>query len=125
MGFGQLHLVESDVTTYKQSMTRTSAGAEKWLDVHKWETMDTCIARMRLQGRRVLVTHFDENAIPITVRCDTVLCAARPSAGNLSKVNGQQVRLCSCALRMWLQDCMPAVMLLHQHAAACCHQVQA
>lgn len=81
LGFGQLHLVNSDVTAYKQSISRTSTGAEKWLDVHKWGAMDECVARMRLQGRRVLVTHFDDTAVPITVRApsalrDPCLCAA-------------------------------------------------
>lgn len=33
-----------------------------------WKDTAACIERMRRQGRQVLVTHLDDDAVPITVR---------------------------------------------------------
>lgn len=71
LGYGQLHIVETPNATYKQS-ARISKGTEKWLDVRRWTDMRECMQRMREQGRQVLVTHCNADAIPIAVRsaCD-------------------------------------------------------
>ena len=61
LGVGQLHIVERPNAQYKQS-SRISKGTEKWLDVHRWRRLDTCLERMRAQGRQILVTHCDASA---------------------------------------------------------------
>lgn len=67
LGYGQIHVINSSSGKYKQS-ARASQGAEKWLDVHVWMDIGACIEHARRQGRQILVTHFDDTAIPISVR---------------------------------------------------------
>lgn len=44
---------------------RTSQGAEKWLDLHQWETTGECVQYLKGEGRRILVTHLDEDSLSI------------------------------------------------------------
>jgi hypothetical protein len=66
LGYGQIHVIKSADGKYKQS-SRISQGAEKWLDVHVWSDTKACIDHAKRQGRQILVTHFDDRAIPISV----------------------------------------------------------
>lgn len=63
LGFQPFHVITGD-ETFKNSQ-RTSQGAEKWLDVYRWETAADCIAHLHDGGYRVVVTHLDETSVPI------------------------------------------------------------
>ena len=103
LGYGQLHIVDSKTSKYKQS-ARTSRGAEKWLDVHMWQDTAACIERMRQQGRQVLVTHLDADAVPITVRlspCTRAMPSCRNDCQCDVQKHGCKARTLRQACRMW------------------------
>jgi len=45
----------------KQSQ-RTTAGADKWVDLKRWKKTVDCITELKKQGRRLLVTHLSEKS---------------------------------------------------------------
>jgi tRNA (guanosine-2'-O-)-methyltransferase len=63
LGFHRFHIVEA-VGRFKKS-ARTTQGADKWLDITRWENADACVAGLRLAGYTIVVTHLSEDAIPI------------------------------------------------------------
>ena len=44
---------------------RTSRGAEKWLDVWRWDESDACADHLKEQGYAIVATHLGETAVPI------------------------------------------------------------
>ena len=63
MGLLSFHVILGDVR-YKTSK-RTTQGAEKWLDVYRWESPDACADHLQRHGYRLIATHLDA-ASPIT-----------------------------------------------------------
>jgi tRNA G18 (ribose-2'-O)-methylase SpoU len=45
--------------------TRTSKGAEKWLDVQQWKGTRNAVDYLRQCGYRILVTQLTDDAVPI------------------------------------------------------------
>ena len=66
MGFGAVHCINT-IKDYKQS-TRSSAGADKWLEVKVWEggTVEA-LSRIKAAGYQVVVTHLTKASVPIQV----------------------------------------------------------
>src|SRR5690606_35515254 len=62
LGFLPFHVVLGDVR-YKTS-SRTTQGAEKWLDVYRWQQPAECARLLRKQGYRLIAAHL-EDAVPI------------------------------------------------------------
>ncbi len=62
MGFGELHIVElSD--RFKES-ARVTKGADKWLDIHKWQYSSRCLSSLKARGYQVFATSLDtQNSI--------------------------------------------------------------
>jgi len=56
-GFQRFHAITRGVR-YKDS-ARTTQGAHKWLDVHRWDEPEACIAALHAGGYRVFVTSVD------------------------------------------------------------------
>jgi tRNA (guanosine-2'-O-)-methyltransferase len=63
MGFGQVHMIELG-EKFKESQ-RTTAGADKWLEVKKWKSTRACIDFLKGQGKKIVVTHLDATSVPI------------------------------------------------------------
>lgn len=63
LGFLEFHVVHRDVQ-YKTSK-RTTQGAEKWLDVFRWDTPAACAEDLRRRGFRLIATHLGD-ARPIS-----------------------------------------------------------
>ncbi len=64
LGFQPFHIITHDAV-YKHS-ARTSQGADKWLDVHLWERPAACVEYLRTHGYRIVATHLDDTAVPIS-----------------------------------------------------------
>src|SRR5690625_5304628 len=60
LGFFELHLVTGEAR-YKTS-PRTTTGAEKWLDVHAWDSPARCAVALKAAGYRILVYPLDTSA---------------------------------------------------------------
>lgn len=64
LGYQDVHVVESGAERYKHS-TRTSQGAEQWLDLYRWDAAAACVAHLKRAGRQVVATHLSDDAVPI------------------------------------------------------------
>jgi tRNA (guanosine-2'-O-)-methyltransferase len=64
LGFQQLHVIERGMP--HKSSARTSQGAEKWLDLNYWDDAAALARSLREDGYRILATHLDETAVPIS-----------------------------------------------------------
>lgn len=62
LGFQCVHIIETS-TKYKPA-NRVTQGAEKWLDIFRWKSVEECVKWLRGKGYRICVTAF-ENAKPI------------------------------------------------------------
>jgi tRNA (guanosine-2'-O-)-methyltransferase len=63
-GLGQVHLIELG-EKFKESQ-RTTAGADKWVEVKKWKSTKACIEALKSQGKQIVVTHLDSTSKPIS-----------------------------------------------------------
>lgn len=68
LGFQAFHVItheaHDDGVRYKTS-DRTTQGADKWLDVWRWETPQACVDHLRADGYRIVVTHLDDRSVSI------------------------------------------------------------
>ncbi len=62
-GFAQVHMIEKS-EKFKESQ-RTTAGADKWMEIQKWKTTKECVAELKKQGKQIVVTHLDATSVPI------------------------------------------------------------
>lgn len=62
-GFAQVHLIELG-EKFKESQ-RTTAGADKWVEVKKWKSSKDCIEKLKAEGKQIVVTHLDSTSKPI------------------------------------------------------------
>lgn len=63
LGYNTVHVIETS-DRFKNS-SRTSSGAEKWLDIHRWPTPEACYARLKEDGYQIAVTHL-EASVPLS-----------------------------------------------------------
>lgn len=63
LGVQPFHVITGEAT-FKNSR-RTSQGAEKWLDVYRWQEPAACARHLHEAGYRIVVTHLDERSVPI------------------------------------------------------------
>ncbi len=64
MGFAQVHMI-SAIEKFKESQ-RTTAGADKWLEVKKWKSTSECIDQLKRQGKQIIATHLDASSVDIS-----------------------------------------------------------
>ncbi len=57
LGCQELHVIDRG-DRFKKSR-RTSQGAEKWIDLHKWSDPIACVESLRSRGYTIVVTHFE------------------------------------------------------------------
>jgi tRNA (guanosine-2'-O-)-methyltransferase len=63
-GFAQVHLIELS-EKFKESQ-RTTAGADKWVEVRKWKSTMACVDQLKSEGKQIVVTHLDESSRDIS-----------------------------------------------------------
>lgn len=63
-GFAQIHMIELG-DKFKESQ-RTTAGADKWVELQKWKSTQDCVSELKRQGKQIVVTHLDSNSKPIS-----------------------------------------------------------
>lgn len=63
LGFAQVHLIELG-EKFKESQ-RTTAGADKWVEVRKWKSTRDCVDQIKREGKQLIVTHLDSTSKPI------------------------------------------------------------
>jgi len=63
-GLAQVHLIELG-EKFKESQ-RTTAGADKWVEIKKWKSTEECIRQLKSQGKQIVVTHLDSSSKPLS-----------------------------------------------------------
>lgn len=63
-GLGQVHLIQKG-EKFKESQ-RTTAGADKWVEVKQWKGTSECILDLKRQGFQIAATHLSPTAIPLS-----------------------------------------------------------
>ncbi|MEA3365929.1 MAG: RNA methyltransferase [Candidatus Hydrogenedentes bacterium] len=58
LGYQGAHVIEL-LTKFKKA-NRVSLGAEKWLDIHRWEATEPCVKHLQGLGYRIVATHVEE-----------------------------------------------------------------
>ena len=64
LGCQDLHVVKGENERFKHSK-RTAQGAQRWLDVWRWETPAACAEHLQARGVRVLTLALSDSAAPI------------------------------------------------------------
>jgi tRNA (guanosine-2'-O-)-methyltransferase len=64
LGFSQIHMIELG-EKFRESQ-RTTAGADKWVELKKWKSTKDCVQELKKQGKQIVVTHLDATSIPIS-----------------------------------------------------------
>ena len=60
LGIGSVHSIElSDKLKESQ---RTTAGADKWVELTRWKTTKDCVLNLKQQGCQIIVTHLDSTS---------------------------------------------------------------
>lgn len=61
-GFFKFHVIETN-SQFKESK-RVAQGADKWLEVNKWDSTSKCIQSLKADGYKVYATHLSREAKP-------------------------------------------------------------
>ncbi|MCE3010739.1 MAG: RNA methyltransferase [Proteobacteria bacterium] len=64
LGFGQVHMIELG-EKFKESQ-RTTAGADKWVELKKWKSTRACVDHLKEQGFKIAVTYLDASSVPLS-----------------------------------------------------------
>lgn len=64
LGYQALHVVRGQNERFKKS-ERTSQGAEKWMDLVRWDDPAACVGHLQKEGYTVLAMHLDDDAVPL------------------------------------------------------------
>lgn len=62
-GLTFVHMIELN-EAFKESQ-RTTAGADKWIELKKWKSTAACVQELKKQGKQIVVTHLDATSKPI------------------------------------------------------------
>jgi tRNA (guanosine-2'-O-)-methyltransferase len=60
-GFFKFHIIETVIHEFKQA-NRVTQGADKWLEVNRWDRTSDCIKSLKEDGYKVYATHMSKEA---------------------------------------------------------------
>jgi tRNA (guanosine-2'-O-)-methyltransferase len=69
LGYQAAHVIEL-LTKFKKA-NRVSLGAEKWLDIRRWEATEPCVKHLQGLGYRIVATHVEEGRDIADIAFDT------------------------------------------------------
>jgi len=89
-GIQQLHVIEEQ---YGERLDKNIAmGAEKWVDVHRYETAADCIDRLKSDGYKIIATSPHQTSYPLNefdVSQKSVICFGTERSGLSSTIMDQ------------------------------------
>ncbi|ERN10296.1 hypothetical protein AMTR_s00177p00039390 [Amborella trichopoda] len=65
LGIQSVHVVSNDSTKRYRENRNVGMGAEKWLDIELWSSIEECFRALRLRGYRIAATHVGSDAVSI------------------------------------------------------------
>lgn len=60
LGYLDFHIVSDN--RFEKVSGRTTQGADRWLDIHRWEAAGPCVASLREAGYTIIAMHADEGS---------------------------------------------------------------
>ncbi|MFO7975620.1 MAG: RNA methyltransferase [Candidatus Hydrogenedentota bacterium] len=69
LGYQAAHVIEL-LTKFKKA-NRVSLGAEKWLDIRRWDATEPCVKHLRGLGYRIVATHVEQGRSIAELAFDT------------------------------------------------------
>lgn len=63
LGLTSVHLIE--LSEKLKESQRTTAGADKWVEVTRWKSTADCVQELKKQGKQIVVTHLSAQSKPI------------------------------------------------------------
>lgn len=82
LGFAKMESIEPG-EKWKKS-TRTTAGADKWVELRRWKTPSQCVQTLRAEGFQIVSTSLSPRAVPLSsidVRRPTALVMGNEKDG--------------------------------------------
>lgn len=64
-GLVDFHIIQDPSKESFKESQRTTAGADKWLEISKWRSASDCIIDLKLKGKRIIATHLSPQSLPI------------------------------------------------------------
>ncbi len=65
VGVKEVYIVNSVVKKDQRMGKRSSASANKWLDIHQYESLEKCFIDVRKKYDKIYTTHLSSNAVPL------------------------------------------------------------
>ncbi|XP_043707834.1 uncharacterized protein LOC122657121 isoform X2 [Telopea speciosissima] len=65
LGIQSVHVVSCDSSKRYRDNRHVSMGAEKWLDIELWDTIQECFKVLKSRGYRIATTHMGTDAVSI------------------------------------------------------------
>ncbi|XP_062106568.1 uncharacterized protein LOC133817933 [Humulus lupulus] len=65
LGFQSVHVVACDSSKRYRENRHVSMGAEKWLDIELWDSIQECFEALKLRGYRIATTHVGMDAVSV------------------------------------------------------------
>ena len=65
VGIQEIYVLNSRIPIHTRFGPRSSSSADKWVTVHQFETVDTCLEAVRSKYDFVFTTHFAEDAVSL------------------------------------------------------------
>ncbi|WP_417362177.1 TrmH family RNA methyltransferase [Galbibacter sp.] len=81
-GIQQLHVIEEQFG--KRLDKNIAMGAEKWVDVHRYETAENCIALLKSEGYKIIATTPHQTSFPLkdfNISEKSVICFGTEKSG--------------------------------------------
>lgn len=63
VGIQEIYVLNTKIPRHKKWGSRSSSSAAKWLTVHQFEDLPSCMAALRQRYQRILTTHLSSDAV--------------------------------------------------------------
>ncbi|KAM7278639.1 hypothetical protein ACFE04_005773 [Oxalis oulophora] len=65
LGIQSVHVVSCDSSKRYRENRHVSMGAEKWLDIELWDSIQDCFTALKSRGYRIATTHLGKNSVSV------------------------------------------------------------
>lgn len=104
LGYQSVHVIET-AEAFKRS-SRTTQGADKWLDVHRWPTAADCVAYLHEKEYSIVATHLeaDESIENVDFTAKTALVFGNEATGLSDEMLSLADRRCILPMRGFVES---------------------
>ncbi|EPS64852.1 hypothetical protein M569_09928, partial [Genlisea aurea] len=120
LGIQSVHVVSSDTSKRYRDNRHVSMGAEKWLDIELWDSIQTCYEALRSRGYRIATAYLGPDTVSvydIDWCCPTAVVVGNEGRGISKDALEQSDLTCSIPMRGMVDSfnvSVAAGLLMHQ-----------